>query len=129
MTKSPTKEEEIINEIAAGTCYWHWPTGMVVFHDDDFDEPPIRDDSSTFGMSMLVLDELGPDVWSGYDPNHDADIDRDEVAELIATTIGWVPVGDEDGRYIRLARESVTRYGTDHYCTLDEIRTDWREWK
>ncbi len=118
--------DEIRSEIETGTCFWHWPTGLIVFHDNDFDEPPEREDSTTFGVSMLVLDQIYDSPWDGYNPNHDEDIDRDKATELIATTQGWVPVGDGDEVYIRLARASVKRYGIHPTYKINEIKKAWR---
>lgn len=116
----------IRNEIENGTCFWHWPTGIIIFHDEGFDEPPERDDSTTFGMSMLVLDQIDASPWDGYNPNHDADINRDEAANLIATTQGWAPVGDGDEIYIRMAKAGVKCYGIDPQYKVNEIKNDWR---
>ena len=103
---------EVRRSIETDTDYWNWITGEYIFHDPDFDEPPVREDSSTFGISQLDMDAIihagtNDIVLNGYDSTMDDDIDRDEAAERIATEPGWHPVGVDDSIWIDMARASA----------------------
>lgn len=103
---------EVRRSIETDTDYWNWITGEYIFHDPDFDEPPVREDSSTFGISQLDMESIvrardNDIVGNGYQSVYDDDIDRDEAAERIATEPGWHPVGVDDYIWIDMARASA----------------------
>lgn len=77
-----------------------FPGVLAIFHDPDYDEPPVRVDASTFGITWMpaeaVLESLGgsePNIWGGYSSDHDDDIDRSEAAKRIVEE-GWVSASD-----------------------------------
>lgn len=100
------KANEIHEQLMRDECFWHWPTGHVIFHDPVYDEPPAREDSSTYCITKLDLDELSDDVWDGYHSDEDEDIERNEAVELIMNTNCWVKTGEMDSVYIALAKAS-----------------------
>ena len=85
-------ESEVKDYLLSGGAFWHWPMGIVIFYDEDFDEDG---DANTFGVTMLDLWKMKPnDLWEGYNPGNDDSIDRDTAARIIAGTPGWLKTDD-----------------------------------
>ncbi len=106
--------EEIRNDIEGGACFWHWPTGLLVFYDRDFDT------DETFGITMLDRGDMRESVWDGYHPHNDDSISRDTASRIIATTEDWHHTGEDDLTYIGMTEG--LEYGRDVYAALRELR-------
>lgn len=108
MTKNEVKEY-----LLSGGAFWHWPTGIVIFYDEMYDEDG---NPGTFGVTMLDLWKMEPnDLWEGYDPGNDDSIDRDTAARIIAGTPEWLKTDDPMiDKYITLAKACFTEYDNRH---------------
>lgn len=117
-------ESEVKDYLLSGGAFWHWPTGIVIFYDEDFDE--MCEKSDTFGVSVLNLSEMEPGgfegVWSGYHASNDFSIDRDTAARIIAGTPEWLKTNDQTcSERMLLAKACFHEYARAAASTLHKL--------